>query len=61
LFVFILFYFILFYFILFFKIVFPVQTRLAWNSEICLPLPSECWDQKHAPLQPLLATTQVLP
>ena len=24
------------------------QTRLALNSEISLPLPPKCWDQRHA-------------
>jgi hypothetical protein len=26
--------------------------RLASNSEICLPLPPECWDLRHAPPPP---------
>ena len=26
-----------------------LQTRLAWNSEIHLPLPAKCWDYRRAP------------
>jgi hypothetical protein len=29
-------------------------TRLAFNSEICLPLPPECWDQRREPPLPAL-------
>ena len=29
-----------------------LQTRLASNSEICLPLPPKCWDQRRAPPLP---------
>jgi hypothetical protein len=29
-----------------------LQTRLASNSEIHLPLPPKCWDKRHAPPRP---------
>ena len=30
-------------------------TSLAWNSEICLPLPPRCMDRRHAPPHPTIA------